>query len=124
MNTAGLSRGTCERGRFADELRAEPGGGRHAADMDTEARVSPPLQVGERKSVTAFLDVQRVTMLRKVAGLSKDQLGRIGVPTSALTLPGLVKHLALVEDAWFQEVFLGRPLPEPWAGVPWEQDDD
>ncbi len=92
--------------------------------MDVEARVDPPLHAGERESLTAFLDFQRGTMLRKVAGLSKEQLGRVGVPPSGLTLAGLLKHLALVEDSWFQEVFLGRPMPEPWTGVAWEDDDD
>jgi len=91
--------------------------------VDIEPRVRPPLQVGERESLTAFLDLHRATMLRKVAGLSKAQLGRFGVPTSALTIAGLVKHLALVEDSWLQEVFLGRPLPEPWPRAPWEDDD-
>jgi uncharacterized damage-inducible protein DinB len=92
--------------------------------MDTEPRIDPPLQADERESLTAFLDYQRATMLRKVAGLSQDDLGRAAVPPSALTLAGLIKHLALVEDSWLQEVFLGRPLPEPWAGAPLDEDDD
>ena len=86
--------------------------------MDIEPRIDPPLQVDERASLAAFLDYQRATVLRKVQGLSKDELNRVGVATTTLTLAGLVKHLALVEDSWFQEVFLGRPLPEPWAGAP------
>ncbi len=92
--------------------------------MDLEPRVFPPLQAGELESLTAFLDSQRATMIRKVDGLSRDELGRTGVPPSELTLAGLVKHLALVEDSWFQEVFLGRPLPEPWAGAPLDEDGD
>jgi uncharacterized damage-inducible protein DinB len=43
---------------------------------------------------------------------------------SELTLAGLVKHLALVEDDWFQRVFLGVELPEPWASAPWDEDRD
>lgn len=92
--------------------------------MDLEPRVFPPLQAGELESLTAFLDSQRATMVRKVEGLSRDELSRPGAPPSALTLAGLVKHLALVEDSWFQEVFLGRPLPEPWTGAPLDEDDD
>lgn len=92
--------------------------------MDAGARVDPPLQAEERESLTAFLDFQRATVLRKVDGLGKEQLGCAAVPTTGLTLAGLVKHLALVEDSWFQEVFLDRALPEPWASAPWEDDPD
>jgi hypothetical protein len=43
---------------------------------------------------------------------------------SSLTLAGLVKHLALVEDSWFQDRFLDRGLPEPWASAPFDDDRD
>jgi uncharacterized damage-inducible protein DinB len=43
---------------------------------------------------------------------------------SDLTLAGLVKHLALVEDSWFTERFAALPAPKPWAGVDWEADRD
>lgn len=82
------------------------------------------MQAGEQEALGAFLDFHRATLLRKIEGLAKDQLGHTAVPTSTLTLAGLVKHLALVEDSWFQEVFLGRPLPEPWASAPWDDDPD
>jgi uncharacterized damage-inducible protein DinB len=36
----------------------------------------------------------------------------------------LLKHLALVEDSWIQERFLGLPEVEPWASAPWDQDRD
>ena len=41
-----------------------------------------------------------------------------------MTLGGMVKHLALVEDDWFQVRFLGRPDPEPWASAPLDDDPD
>ena len=44
--------------------------------------------------------------------------------TSALSLSGLLKHLALVEDDWIQVRFLGRPELEPWASAPWDEDRD
>lgn len=37
-----------------------------------------------------------------------------------MTLGGLLKHLALVEDEVFTLALLGRPLPAPWAAVDWE----
>jgi len=92
--------------------------------MTSETRIHPPLQADEFASLSAFLDRQRATVLRKVNGLNKEQLGRAAVPTTTLTLGGLVKHLALVEDSWLQEVFLGRTLPEPWASAPLDDDPD
>lgn len=87
-------------------------------------RVDPPLLADELTSLTAFLDYQRATVLLKVDALDQDQLNRPAVPTTTLTLGGLVKHLALVEDSWLQETFLGRSLPEPWASAPFDVDPD
>ena len=92
--------------------------------MTTGPRVDPPLQADERTTLEAFLDFQRATVLLKADGLAKEQLGRPAVPTSALTLAGIVKHLAYVEDSWVQKTFLGRDLPEPWAGAPFDEDPD
>ena len=36
-----------------------------------------------------------------------------------MTLAGLVKHLAYVEDGWFHENFAGNEVPEPWDRVDW-----
>lgn len=92
--------------------------------MDTDPRQDPPLQADERAALSAFLDFQRATLLLKAEGLTHEQLAAPAVPTTELTLAGLLKHLALVEDSWFQEVFLGLVIPEPWASAPWEDDRD
>ncbi len=78
----------------------------------------------EKTSLAEFLDYLRATILWKVERLeSKDTAGR-PIPTTTLTLAGIVKHLALVEDYWFQGVFLGAGLPEPWASAPFDADHD
>ena len=41
-----------------------------------------------------------------------------------MTLGGLLKHLAYVEDWWFNQVYAGNPEPEPWASADWEADND
>jgi uncharacterized damage-inducible protein DinB len=41
-----------------------------------------------------------------------------------MTLGGMVKHLALVEDDWFNVVFLGNEEAEVWKGVDWDADRD
>jgi hypothetical protein len=86
-------------------------------------RVDPDVQGGEAELLTGFLDYHRATFLRKVAGLTKEQMAQT-TAASSLTLAGLTKHLALVEDSWFTERVAGRPMPEPWASAPFDDDRD
>lgn len=86
-------------------------------------RVEPHPHTDERTTLTQFLDYQRATMLLKADGLTAEQI-RQSLPSSPLTLAGLLKHLALVEDYWLQECFLGRSEPEPWASAPLDEDAD
>jgi uncharacterized damage-inducible protein DinB len=76
----------------------------------------------EIANLTLFLDEQRDILRHKAGGLDRDQLMRT-LPPSDLTLGGLVKHLAYVEDWWF-----GRTLADDqdsmWAAVDWEADND
>jgi DNA-binding transcriptional regulator LsrR (DeoR family) len=71
-------------------------------------RLDPPPSADERVTLEAFLDYQRATWLMKTEGLNQEQLAQ-RLPTSELTLAGLLKHLALVEDDWIQVRFSGRP---------------
>ena len=87
------------------------------------ARIEPALQGTEDELVRGFLDSQRATFLRKIEGLDHVQLAR-RIEPSSLTLAGLTKHLAYVEDHWFQTVFLGLGAPEPWASAPFDDDPD
>ncbi len=77
----------------------------------------------ERTALVEMLDYYRAVMLRKAEGLSDSQLA-IQLPPSDLTLGGLLMHLALVEDSWFQATFLGAEIGEPWSGFDWESDPD
>ncbi len=86
-------------------------------------RHDPDPTGNERAILEQFLDYHRVTLLHKAEGLTADQL-RQPLPTSSLTLAGLLKHLANVEDHWIQVRFLGNPQPDPWASAPWEDDPD
>lgn len=49
---------------------------------------------------------------------------RAALPPTSMTLGGLLKHLARVEDFWFTEVVGGAPVPAPWDVVDWEADPD
>ena len=70
-----------------------------------------------------MLEYYRAVLLRKASGLTAEQLRRSLAP-SDLTKAGLVMHMALVEDHWFDHRFAGNPEHEPWASADWEADVD
>ncbi|MGW5669005.1 DinB family protein [Micromonospora sp. NPDC003776] len=82
--------------------------------METE-RIGPPLQGGEREMLRAFLDFHRATLELKCDGLTDDQLRRQSSPPSALSLLGLVRHMAEVERQWFRRVINQEDLPLVWS---------
>lgn len=65
-------------------------------------RPEPPYVAGERGRLDAWLDYHRATLLQKCAGLSGGQLARRPVASSALSLLGLVRHMAGNERIWFR----------------------
>jgi uncharacterized damage-inducible protein DinB len=77
----------------------------------------------ERELLGQYLDYQRETILLKTEGLTKEQLGQ-RIPTSALTLAGILYHLALVEEDWFEVKFLGQQDREDWQGIDWDADPE
>lgn len=64
-------------------------------------RYDPAPAADERTTLDQFLDYQRDTLLWKTDGLETGGLAQ-RLPDSSLTLAGLLKHLALVEDLWFR----------------------
>ena len=94
-----------------------------ASAVDEHGRPEPPLDGGEAATLLGFLDYQRATLAWKCGGLSDDQLRRRLHP-SPMTLGGLLKHLARVEDSWFTEVVGEQPRPQPWAGADRASDED
>ncbi len=76
----------------------------------TPERTIPPLEAGERATLTAFLDFQRATLAVKCAGLTDDQLRERAVPPSSLSLLGLVRHMAEVERNWFRPLLGGEKM--------------
>jgi uncharacterized damage-inducible protein DinB len=89
----------------------------------TDTRPEPESTGGELQQLCAFLDYQRATLLWKAEGLDAEQFRRPH-PPSTLTLAGLLYHLALVEESWFEVRFSGLPTREPWIGVDWKADPD
>jgi uncharacterized damage-inducible protein DinB len=91
--------------------------------VDEFGRPEPPHEGGEAATLLGFLDYQRATVEWKCRGLSDEQL-RVALRPSSMTLGGLLKHLACVEDSWFTEVVAGQALPEPWASVDFQADPE
>ena len=84
-------------------------------------RRTPPLEADERSTLTAFLDAQRATLAIKCDGLSDGQLREQAVPPSAMSLLGLVRHLAEVEKNWFRPLLAGDEMAGLFApGLDWE----
>jgi uncharacterized damage-inducible protein DinB len=92
-------------------------------DVDEQGRPEPPLAADETATLLGFLDYQRATLAWKCAGLDGAGL-RATVAASSITLGGLLKHLALVEDSWFARSLYGRDRQPPWDTVDWQADPD
>lgn len=71
----------------------------------------------ERSILTGFLSDRRLTLELKCAGLTAEQLARRSVPPSDLSLLGLVRHLAGVEQYWFRQVVAGEDVARLYIGV-------
>lgn len=73
----------------------------------------PPLAGTEAEHLTGALDRLRTTFRYKADDLDAAGLAaRVGAST--LTLGGLLKHLAVVEDYTFTQKLSGAPLEGPW----------
>ena len=84
-------------------------------------RTEAPLTGDEVTLLTGFLEFQRQTLAWKCAGLTPQQLATRAVPTSDLTLLGMVRHLAAVETGWLVG-FGGLPY-DIWLDVVRDRDE-
>ena len=91
--------------------------------LDEQGHPEPPLAGNEVDTLLGSLERQRATFAWKCGGLDAAGL-RVTVGASSITLGGLLKHLAYVEDATFAMKLLGQPLGSPWDTVDWNADPD
>lgn len=83
----------------------------------------PPAAGDETATLLGSLERQRANLLWKCGEL--DQAGlRARLGPSAITLGGLLKHLARTEDSMFSELLLGRAPGPQWDAVDWAADPD
>ena len=92
-------------------------------ELDEHGRPEPPLAADEVATLLGFLDWQRATLAWKCAGLDAAGL-RATTAASTMTLGGILKHMALVEQGWFSRSLHGRGYSPPWDAVDWKADPD
>ncbi|MHB1431968.1 MAG: DinB family protein [Streptosporangiaceae bacterium] len=78
-------------------------------ESDPREQGGPP--VGERDLLARFLRDYRLTLELKCEGLDAEAMAARSVPPSDLSLLGLVRHLAAVEQFWFRRVLAGQDVP-------------
>jgi hypothetical protein len=83
----------------------------------------PPLAGSDETQLIGALERLRTTFRWKADGLDAAGLGRRAA-RSSLTLGGLLKHLAVVEDHTFSVKYDGTPLGAPWPEIDWDTDPD
>ena len=91
--------------------------------LNEDGRPEPPIAGDETSTLLGSLERQRATFAWKAGGLDSTGL-QAKVGASAITLGGLLKHLALIEDHYFTGRLLGRALGSPWNSVDWDDDPD
>ena len=84
----------------------------------------PPVAGGtEADTLLGSSSAIRATFEWKCGGLDAAGL-QATVGDSSITLGGLLKHLALVEDYYFSKKLFGRDLGSPWDAGDWDADPD
>jgi uncharacterized damage-inducible protein DinB len=91
--------------------------------LNEQGRLEPPVAGDETATLLGSLERQRATLAWKCGRLDAAGL-QATVGASSITLGGLLKHLALVEDEYFSRRLHGRDLGPPWDTVDWDVDPD
>jgi len=83
----------------------------------------PPAAGSDEAQLIGSLERLRTTFRWKTDGLDSAGLNQRAA-RSSLTLGGLLKHLAVVEDYVFTVKYDGSPLGAPWGEIDWESDPE
>jgi Protein of unknown function (DUF664) len=89
--------------------------------QDERGYPEPPAVGSEVATLLGSLERQRATLAWKCADLDAAGL-RSRIASSSVTLGGLLKHLAYMEDINFSRDLAGRELPAPWNAIDWDVD--
>lgn len=94
-------------GTVYDDMWVDP-----ADDPRTGEGVAPD---GERATLLTYLRDHRLTLRMKCDGLDAVQLATRSVPPSTMSLLGLVRHLARVEQSWGRATIAGLSVAPLFA---------
>jgi uncharacterized damage-inducible protein DinB len=86
--------------------------------------VYPEVAVDERAMLEQFLDFHRTAVVGALDHVTDAEAAERVLPGTELTVGGIVKHLAAVEDLWFSHKLLDVPSAEPWRSAPFDDDPD
>jgi uncharacterized damage-inducible protein DinB len=79
-------------------------------DLDDDPRPDPDPRGDERTTLVEFLRWQRGTLELKCVDLTPEQLAIRSVDPSSMSLLGLIRHMADVEQGWFRQVMAGQQV--------------
>ena len=92
-------------------------------DLEEQSWLEIPVAGDETATLLGSLDRQRATLAWECGGLDAAGM-RATAAASTITLGGLLKHLALVEDDYFSRRLHRRTPGPPWDSVDWDADPD
>lgn len=89
--------------------------------IDEQGRPEPPIAGDDLETLRGFLDYQRATLQWKCSGVDASGMSAT-TAASSMTLGGLLKHMAWVEDHWFSRSLHNNGAQPPWDDVDWNAD--
>jgi hypothetical protein len=90
---------------------------------DTNILTGPPVAGNETDTLIGSLERMRRTFAWKCGGLDAEAMTRTLGP-GTVTLGGLLKHLALVEDDLYRKIHGGSTFSPPFDAVDFDADPD
>src|SRR5579863_8654857 len=93
------------------------------SDTTSTINWEPPVAGNEVDTLLGSLERQRATFAWKCGKLGPDGT-RARLEPSTMTLGGLLKHMAVVEDHIFSVRLLGTAMHPPFDAVDWDSDPD
>ncbi|MFM8777798.1 MAG: DinB family protein, partial [Acidimicrobiaceae bacterium] len=83
------------------------------SNIDDQGRPEPPVASDEVSTLLGFLEFLRATLEWKCRDLSSTGLQK-KIAASSMTLGGILKHMAYVENHWLTDWLMGRDKLSPW----------
>jgi hypothetical protein len=92
-------------------------------ELDEQIPREPPIAGDEAAALVGALERQRRIFAWKCGGLDAEGLAT-RIAASTMTLGGLLKHMALVEDSHFARLWLDAKPGAPWEAWDYNADPD